>query len=379
MNMQRSLVLPLLRLWQRPALHRSLHWILPALGPLLIFTLFLLIVGADPLRTYATMYSSALGDRYGISEVLLRAAPFILTALAAAIPARVGLINVGAEGQLATGALGTAAMAVLLADRFPAFVTIPLLMVAGALGGAAWAGIAGGLRVRMNLNETISTLLLNYVAVLVVAYFVHGLLRDPESFNWPYSPPLVDQARLPTLGGTRLHWGVLVAPVAAGLVWYLISRTYWGLHMRVVGGNRRAAQRAGLPVERIQLIMFMLAGALAGLAGMLEVAGLEGRLRPTTGVGYGYVGFLAAWMVSHHPMWLIGSSLLLSVIAVSGDALQITASLPASSVNILMALVLIFVLMRLDFTPAAGEAVPAEAPSPNAVDPQPSPAMEHTA
>jgi len=348
--MEKAIPIPQRPGWQQFPFDKLLRWLVLILGPLGLFALFLLAVGADPIETYRTMYFSALGDRYGISEVLIRAAPFILTGLAAAVPARVGLINVGAEGQLAVGALGTAAMAVILADAFPGWITIPLLMIAGALGGAAWSGVAGFFRVRMGLNETISTLLLNYVAVLVVGYFVHGLLRDPESFNWPFSPPLVDGARLATIGGTRLHWGVLVAPIAAVLVWFLISRTYWGLHLRVVGGNPNAARRAGLNVGRMQLLMFLLAGALAGLAGMIEVAGIEGRLRPTTGVGYGYVGFLAAWMVSHDPLWLIGSSILLAIIAVSGDALQITAGLPASSVNILMALVLIGVLMRVKFT-----------------------------
>ncbi len=337
--------------WQKSLamLEPPVRWLGLLLAPLAIFALFLLSVGADPLTTYRSMLDSALGDRYGISEVLIRAAPFVLAALATAIPARVGLVNVGAEGQLVIGALTATAAAVILTDTFPTVITLPLLVLAGMLGGALWAGISGFLRVQFDLNETISTLLLNYVAFLVVGYFVHGLLRDPDSFNWPYSPPLVEQARWATIGGTRLHWGVILAPIAALLIWYLVSRTYWGLRLRVVGGNPEAARRAGFNVGRIQLVMFLLAGALAGIGGMLEVTGIEGRLRPTTGVGYGYVGFLAAWMVNHHPLWLIGSSILLAIIAVSGDALQITASLPASSVNILMALVLLGVLARFSF------------------------------
>jgi simple sugar transport system permease protein len=315
-------------------------------GPFVIFALFLLAVGADPLKTYAAMFQSALGDFYGISEVLLRAAPFILTGLATALPAQVRLINVGAEGQLVIGALTTAAAAVLLGDRFGPWVTLPLIFVAGALGGMLWAGIVALLRMRFNVNETIASLLLNYVAVLVVAYFVHGLLKDPASFNWPYSPPLADAARLATIGGTRLHWGVVVAPIAAILIWYIVSKTFWGLNIRVIGGNPEAARRAGLRVARTQLLIFVLAGALAGIAGMLEVSGIEGRLRPTTGIGYGYIGFLAAWMVGHHPLGIIASSILLAILAVSGDALQISSGLPSSSVRILMALVLVGVLAQ---------------------------------
>lgn len=349
--MERALAAPQVmeRRWMPAIGSRILQWIGLILGPFAIFALFLLAVGADPIKTYQMMARSALGDFYGVAEVLLRAAPFILAALATAIPAQVRLINVGAEGQIVIGALTTTFAAVALGNTFPAMITLPLLFLAGALGGALWAGVVGVLRMKLNVNETIASLLLNYVAVLVVAYFVHGILKDPDSFNWPYSPPFVQAARLVTIGGTRLHWGVLVAPIAALIAWYVITRTYWGLNIRVVGGNVEAARRAGLPVERIQLLLFVLAGSLAGIAGMLEVAGVEGRLRPTTGIGYGYVGFLAAWMVGQHPLGLIASSLLLAILAVSGDALQITAGLPASSVRILMAMVLIGVLAQKGF------------------------------
>ncbi len=344
--MERAIVITPPEMRRRISWPGPLGWAGLALGPLFVFALFLLAVGADPVETYRTMLLSSLGDWYGLSEVWLRATPFVLTGLATALPAQARLVNVGAEGQMAMGALATAALGALLGDKLPMPLALAALLAAGALGGLVWAGVAGFLRTYLRLNETISTLLLNYVATLVVAYFVHGLLKDPDSFNWPFSPPLADSARLLTVGGTRLHWGVLLAPTAAFLVWYLLTRTFWGLRWRAVGGNPQAARRAGLDVARIQLVIFLLAGALAGMAGMIEVAGVEGRLRPTTAMGYGYVGFLAAWMAGHHPLWLLGSSLLLAVIAVSGDALQITAGLPSSSVNVLMALVLVGVLAR---------------------------------
>ena len=329
-----------------PSLNGVVRGAIFLIAPLLLFALFLLAVGADPIKTYQSMFRSALGDRIGISEVLIRAAPILLAGLATALPAHARLINVGAEGQIAIGALTTTFLAVALGDSLPMVITLPLLVLAGALGGALWAGIAGFLKVRLQINETITTLLFNYIAFLVVGYFIHGILKDPDSFNWPFSPPFADAARWPTIGGTRMHWGVILAPVAAIAFWFVLAKTYWGLRLKVIGGNGEAARRAGYHVRRVQLAVFLLAGSLAGIAGMIEVAGVEGRLRPTTGVGIGYVGFLAAWMVSQNPLWLMGSSLLLSIIAVSGDALQMTASLPASSVNILMALVLILVLAK---------------------------------
>jgi general nucleoside transport system permease protein len=333
-----------------PYLAQLLHWIGLLAVPFVIFALFLVAVGVDPLRTYRMMAQSALGDFYGISEVLLRAAPFVLAGLATAIPAQVRLINVGAEGQLAIGALAATFAAVALGDRFSMAVTLPVVLIAGAVGGALWAAIVGLLRMRLSVNETIASLLLNYVAALVVIYFVHGVLKDPDSFNWPYSPPFAEQARLITIGGTRLHWGVLAAPIAAIVAWYVVSRTYWGLKIRVVGGNGEAARRAGLRVERIQLLLLLVGGALAGIAGMIEVAGVEGRLRPTTGVGYGYVGFLAAWMAGQHPLAIVATSILLAILTVSGDALQISSGLPSSSVRILMAMVLIGVLAQRGFS-----------------------------
>lgn len=328
------------------SLPRFLGWISLVLGPLAVFAIFLLIVKTNPLEAYAAMLRSTVGDLYGLGEVAVRAAPLILTALAATVPARARLINVGGEGQLAIGALMTAAVAMVLGDRWPQAPTLILLALAGMAGGAAWAGLAGILRVKLKLNETIGTLLLNYIAFLFVGYMVHGLLKDPASFNWPFSPPLAEVARFPTLPLSRVHLGILIAPIVAGLVWYFTTHTYWGLRLRVVGGNPEAARRAGLNVERIQFMTMLVGGMLAGLAGMIVVTGVEGRLRPATGVGLGYVGFLAAWMVSQHPLWLIGSSILLAIITVSGDTLQITSGLPASSVNILMALVLLGVLAR---------------------------------
>jgi simple sugar transport system permease protein len=320
-------------------------WLVAVGVPLLMFAMFLASAGVSPLEAFAAMLRSSVGSPYGAGEMVLRAAPFALTALATAIPARAGLLNVGAEGQLACGALGAAALAAVLGDGAGAW-GLPLLVAAGAAGGAAWAGVAAVLRTKMQLNETISTLLLNYVAYLLMAYILQGPLKDPASFNWPFSPPVADAMRFPTLLDSRVHLGVLLAPIAAVVFAFALARTYWGLHLRVTGGNPQAARRAGIDVARTYLTVMLIGGAMAGLAGVLQVAGAEGRLRPSTGVGFGYAGFLAAWMVSHHPLWLLASSLLLAGIAVSGDALQITAGLPSSTVNILTALVLLGVLAR---------------------------------
>ena len=310
---------------------------------MVLFGLILLALGKDPLQAYGAIFRGALGDAYGWTEVLVKVAPFVLCALAAAIAAQVGLINVGADGQFQIGAL-TATIVALSFDDMPGIIFLPLLAVAGMAGGALWGGVAGLLRAGPGLNEAISTLLLNFVALRVVDNFVHGPLKDTGSFNWPYSPPFTAGARLPLFGDTRAHVGIIIALVVVGFFFLLMTRTRWGYTMRVVGGNAEAARRAGISIPRYLLAGMLLGGAAAGLAGMIEVTAIHGRLQPGIGVGFGYIGFLASWLAGGRPLAIIPMAALLAVIAVGGEVLQISARVPSSSVNILMALILFFVL-----------------------------------
>ncbi|HEY0828876.1 MAG TPA: ABC transporter permease [Bacilli bacterium] len=327
------------------AIKPNMYLILTILGPLFVFAVFLLLAGANPLELYSTMIRSTFGDLYGFGEVVIKATPFILTALAAGLPAKAGMINVGGEGQLVIGALFATWVGVLYLNDVPGIIGLPLIFIAGALGGALWAGIAAVLKVKGRMNETITTLLLNYVAYFTVGYFVHGLLKDPESFNWPFSPELAEPLRLPTFSSvSRVHIGIFIAIALAVLVWFVIAKTRVGFRIRVVGGNILAAQRAGLNTGRTQFWVLVAAGSLAGIAGVIEITGIEGRLRATTGVNYGYLGFLASWMAWNHPLWLVGTAFVIGMISVAGNSLEISSGLPASSVQILMALVLFAIL-----------------------------------
>ncbi len=312
--------------------------------PFVIFGVFLLFYGVNPVQLYISMVRSTFGDLYGFGEVLLKTTPILLTGLAAALPARAGLINVGGEGQLAIGALFSTWCAVFYLERFPSWAGIPLMLAAGALGGAVWAGITAFLKIKGKLNETITSLLLNYVATFTVGLFVHGLLKDPKSFNWPFSPEIAPALRLPVVDGTRLHAGIAIALALVLVVWFILYKTRIGFRIRVLGSNYLAAERAGFKVNKMYFWVLIAAGALAGIAGMIEIAGIEGRLRPTTGVNYGYLGFLAAWMAWNHPLRLAVSAFVLGMISVAGNSLEIGSGLPSSSVYILMALVLFFML-----------------------------------
>jgi general nucleoside transport system permease protein len=309
----------------------------------LVFGFILLLLGKDPLQAYLAIFKGSLGDSYGWTEILVKVVPFILCAVAVALPAQLGLINVGGEGQFQIGAL-TATFVALEFSDLPALMLIPFLLVAGFFGGALWGGIAGALRGWAGLNETIATLLLNYVALRVVDYFTHGVLKDPASFNWPFSPPFSAAARLPTIGDSRAHIGILIAIAAVVAFWFLLTRTRWGYHMRVVGGNVEAARRAGLSIGRHVFVGMLVGGGLAGLAGIVEVAGVSGRMQPGIGIGYGYIGFLASWLAGGRPAIIIPMALLLAVISVGGEVLQISVKVPGSTVNVLMALILFWVL-----------------------------------
>jgi ABC-type uncharacterized transport system permease subunit len=306
-----------------------------------------LVAGRRVAPFAAPLLLLALLPMLGISrqDTIVRATPFILTGLAVAVPARAGLINVGGEGQLAMGAAGAAAMAFTVDGSLPGFAGIALVLLAGAAGGAAWIGVAALLRLGAKVNEVISTLLLNYVAVLLLAYLVHTQWKDPQSFGEAITPELDPSLLLPTLSPTTtVNIGIFVAIAAAVLVWVLVDRARWGFRARVVGGNTEAARRAGLHVNRTLLVALLVGGALAGIAGAIEVAGIETRLRPGVGTGFGYIGFLASWMVGHRPAWLVGGGLLLAGIAVYGDSLQIDHGLSSRAVYIVMAAVLLVVL-----------------------------------
>src|SRR5271167_4506751 len=223
---------------------------------LAVFAALLVMAGKDPLRAYADTLLYVFGNAYGFSELLVRMVPLMLTAVAAALPARIGLINVGAEGQLYMGAWLATAGALAFSDQ-PAFVLLPLLTVFGFVGGGLWALIAGVLRALRLVNETISTLLLNYIAPMIVSFFIFGPWRDPQSSSYPQSPAFADAARLPSFMHTRINAGLAYALVCLILYWWLMTRTRWGLDMRAIGGNPEAARQLGLPVfGYILVVMF---------------------------------------------------------------------------------------------------------------------------
>ena len=328
------------RVW--PSVVTLARYALVFIAAALIFAAILFIDGKNAFDALKTMWDNSVASDFGRQEILVKLIPFGLCAAATAIPARAGLINVGGEGQFYMGAW--AASGVILFAGLPTWLLLPAAFGAGALGGGAWAGLTALLRIKGNVNEAISSLLLNFVAIQIVNYFVYGPWQDPEGPAWPYTAIFPHAATLPVIYGNRvtaaifLVFGVLVAM-------FLVFRfTRIGFHTRVVGGNAEAAERSGINVSQYLFWALFIGGAIAGLAGMAEVTGIQGRLRSGISVQYGYIGFLASWLGGHSALGILLAALLFGAISVGGDSLQIGAGLPASSVNILMSLILFGVL-----------------------------------
>lgn len=321
----------------------SVRTIGAGLAALLVFALLLVAKGSNPIDGYQAMWNSISRDSTAFGDVLVRTTPYLLAALAVIVPARAGMFNVGGEGQLLMGAVASYGMADAVGDSAPRAITLVLMALAAMLGGGAWASIAAGLRQWTGTNEAISTLLLNYLATLLLGWLVFGRWKDPGSTGFPRTRNFTDRQTLPLLFG-RVHIGVIVAVCAAVAVWLILSRTAWGFKLGVQGGNAEAARRAGFRTGTLATSALMAGGALAGLGGMLQTSGVEGVLRPGIMSGYGFTGVLAAWMVRHHPLKAILSAFVLAAIAVGGNGLKISEGLSAASVNVLMALMLLAVL-----------------------------------
>lgn len=307
------------------------------------FALIMILYGKSPLGALGDMVSSTLGTSYGLSEVLVKMSPMLLTAVAVTVPARLGLVNVGGEGQMFIGGL-CATWGALTFKGLPGWLLIPLMAALAFAGGGLWGGITGWMRARGWLTEVFSTLLLNYIGILLVNFLVFGPWRDPGSGNYPQTKPIPDAAHLPLLGETRAHVGIFVGIVTIVLFYLFLKKTRWGLQMRAAGGNPLAAAQTGLPVARYIVIAMVVGGGLAGLAGMTQVAGIQFRLNPGLAAYVGYTGFLISWLSGHRPLMIVPMAFLLAVLAGGGDILQITQGVPYAIVNVLVALSLCLIL-----------------------------------
>ncbi len=309
------------------------------------FSVFLLGVGKSPLEFFELVHRGGFGSAFSLQNTLQRAAPLILTALAVAIPARIGLVIIGGEGALVIGGFASAAVAIPMIDRAAPMLTLMIMAAAGALVGGLWIGLAGLLRHARGVNETISSLLLTYIGIAVMNFFVEGSLRDLTNPNKPSTKPLGDAYMVGKIPGTEVHWGFAVGICIAILLHILMTRTTFGFAARVTGGNPRAAMAQGLPVGKLIVICSMLAGACAGLAGFFEVAAIQGRANASIAAGYGFTGILVSFLARHNPIAIIVVAIMFGGIVASGGLVQRRMDLPDATVLVLQGITFVILLV----------------------------------
>lgn len=315
---------------------------------MVLFSLFILAVGKSPVQLYETMWRGGFGSWFSIQNSLSRGAPLLLAALCVALPARLGLVVIGGEGAIVLGGVAAAAIGVAL-NGAPSFLVILLMGVGGAAAGGIWIGAVGALRHYRAVNETISSLLMAYIAIALMNHLVEGPLRDPASLNKPSTQPLADIYRIGNIPGMEVHWGLVVGILACVLSWLLIEKTRWGFAARIAGGNVRAAQVQGLAVGPLIVGFTALAGGFAGLAGMIEVAAVQGSANGSLAAGYGYTGILVAFLARHNPLAIIPVAILLGGIDASGGLIQRRMDLPDATVLVLQGMLFIVILFSETF------------------------------
>ncbi|MBT1118324.1 ABC transporter permease [Stutzerimonas nitrititolerans] len=337
----------LFTLQPRGAESRAMLWLSPVFAALLtLFSGALLFALLDhpPLQTLKVLLIDPVSDLYGLSELLVKALPILLCALGLAVVYRARIWNIGAEGQLLIGALAGSALAVNIID-WDSRLALLLTLGAGVLGGAAWAGLCAWLKTAFNANEILTSIMLNYIALNLLLFAVHGPLKDPDGFNFPESAMFGDASRLPELiDGLRVHAGFWFALLALVAVWVLLQRSFLGFQIKVLGLDRRAAGLVGFRERRLTWLALLISGGLAGLAGVAEVTGPIGQLVPQVSPGYGYAAITVAFLGRLHPLGIAFASLLMALLYLGGENAQMAANLPQSITQLFQGMVLFFLL-----------------------------------
>ena len=337
----------MLRLEARPEVSVFWSYMSPLLAALLTLIAGFILFSAltdDPFQALSTFFISPISDGYGVSELLLKACPILLCAYGLAICYRASVWNIGAEGQLLIGALVGSSVALLFVDSTSA-LAMPLTLLAGIVGGLLWGGFAALLKVHFHTNEILTTIMMNYIALNLLLWSVHGPLKDPNGYNFPESALFGDSTLMPILWtDTRLHIGILFAAIVMGLTWVFLSRSFVGFQIQVLGLDQPAARMAGFKGKKLTYLVLMISGGLAGLAGAVEVAGPIGQLVPSVSPGYGYSAIIVAFLGRLHPVGITLSGLLMALIFMGGELAQIELGLPNAITGVFQGLLLFFLL-----------------------------------
>ncbi len=305
-------------------------------------------VGVNPFTAYGAMLEGSFGSKVALTETLVRATPLLFTGLSVAIAFRMLFWNIGVEGQLVMGGIGATAVALFLPDAAPGipqspWVYLPLMAVAGMAAGAAWGIVPALLKSALGVNEIITTLMFNYIAILFYQYLFTDPWKDPAGFGFPGSAEFARFAWLPRFSG-RLNYGLVLGVAAAILLWVVLNKTKWGYEVALIGENEQAARYSGVSVFRNIVFVMILSAGLAGLAGFVEVSAISHKLQQGLAVGNGFTGIIVAWLAKLDPLRVVVVAVLLAGLLVGGDQIQISLGLPASIAQTLQGAILLFVL-----------------------------------
>ena len=340
----------MLKLEPRPQVSKVWTYASPVLAlaiTVLIGVALFMLLGKDPVRGLQAFFWEPIKSGYALGELVMKATPLLLVALGLAVCFRSNVWNIGAEGQFVMGAIAAGGLA-LLADKDTGPWIVPAILVAGVLGGMLWAGIVAFLRDRFNANETLVSLMLVYVAILVLGYLVYGPWKDPMGYNFPQSKTFDRVTQIPKLiDGMRMNIGVILALLGAGALWVFLSRTRAGFAQQVSGLAPAAALYAGFSSRRALWTALLISGGAAGLAGALEVAGPMGQLTPYVPAGYGFAAIIVAFVGRLHPVGMIFSAILMSMFYIGGELAQSRLGLPKSLTGVFQGL-LLFALLACD-------------------------------
>ena len=337
----------MIALIKRPTPSKAMVYLSPVMA--LLFTLvagimLFSVMGVSPTAALKAFFVDPISTRYGLGELWVKATPLILIGVALSLGFRSGVWNIGAEGQLLMGAVFGGAAALWFYEK-SGFYILPLILIAGVLGGLFWASIVAFLRTKFNANEILTSLMLTYVASLVLSLLVHGPFKDPDGYNFPESRIFSDSAMLPIIfDGTRLHAGAIIAILAVFLGWALLSKTLVGYQIKVMGDAPAAGVHAGFSHNKIIWLTLLLGGGAAGLAGVIEITGPIGQVLPHISPGYGFAAIIVAYVGRLHPLGVLFAGLLLALSYLGGETAQIRLNLPLAVTGVFQGMLLFFIL-----------------------------------
>jgi len=305
--------------------------------------LLLLIFRTNPLMVYGAMFKGAFGTWFNFQETLVKAIPLMLTGCGVIIAFRMRFWNIGAEGQLVMGGIFAAWVSLFFIDFIPPWLVLPAAFIAAFIGGGLWAGVPAVLKAKLGVDETLTSLMLNYVAIIFYQYLYNIVWIDPDGYGFPGTKIFDQAAWLPRMTG-RVHMGLIFALVIALILWFMLKKTKWGFELKVIGESSMTAKYLGINIPRNIILALFISGGISGLAGMGEVTGIAHRLTNGLNMGYGFTAIIIAWMSQLNPIAAIFVSIIMSVLLVGGDQVQRTMGLP-SAIGLLLQGMILFPLL----------------------------------